>query len=432
MNWDCCDSDFEFRADDNKVCRVRSVLAEFLSPKIARLRNCDASFNSYTFKNTELFNVFENLVSSLRSGRSFRVERSNFVPLLRLSDELENNELRSSLISRTNTERLNLQDAVLILQAGADLGTAFSDRLGDLREFVASHFHELEKDILDDLDLETSQLLLSSPSLKVTDEDSLYDFVHSRASKDLKFASLFEFVYFEYLSVDRIKNFESFARENLLDRLNSSIWTRICSRLVIGTKTEKNPRTVCEMDCDSDEWQHRRTGFVYNPSNPLGGIMAHLAWMAGGNVHDKGIVKVTATRVRAGYEPKSVVDHTPGSEYLSSNEMNAWICFDFKERRVIPKSYVLRSSGYDRGQCHLRSWVIEVSNTGMSDSWTEIDRRTNNDDMNAKFATQNFQISRIPSRGFRFIRLRQIGLNHRGDYFIALTRVEFFGDLYEP
>ena len=42
VNWDCGDADFEFLvAGDDKARRVHSVLAEFLSPKVARLRKCD-------------------------------------------------------------------------------------------------------------------------------------------------------------------------------------------------------------------------------------------------------------------------------------------------------------------------------------------------------------------------------------------------------
>ena len=34
VNWDRGDDEFEFVFGDNKVCRVHSVLAEFLSPKV--------------------------------------------------------------------------------------------------------------------------------------------------------------------------------------------------------------------------------------------------------------------------------------------------------------------------------------------------------------------------------------------------------------
>ena len=55
VNWKRSDSDIEFGFED-KVCRLHSVLAQLLSPKVARLRRSDISFDVYTFKDSELFN----------------------------------------------------------------------------------------------------------------------------------------------------------------------------------------------------------------------------------------------------------------------------------------------------------------------------------------------------------------------------------------
>ena len=106
VNWDRGDADFEFVVGDDRVCRVHSVLAEFLSPKVAYLRKCDPLCYVYTFKDLELFDVFGSLVSSLLSGESLRVEKSNFAALLRLAHELENVELLSSLLGMINTDSL--------------------------------------------------------------------------------------------------------------------------------------------------------------------------------------------------------------------------------------------------------------------------------------------------------------------------------------
>ena len=45
ITWDCDDFDFEVIVGDDKTCRVHSVLAVFLSQRIARLRRCDISFD---------------------------------------------------------------------------------------------------------------------------------------------------------------------------------------------------------------------------------------------------------------------------------------------------------------------------------------------------------------------------------------------------
>ena len=96
---------------------------------------------------------------------ALRVEKSNFAALLCPAQELENAELVFSLLGMINPESLDLELAILLLRLGIDLGTAFCDRFGNLRDIIASLFYELEKEILDDLNLETTQILLSSPSL---------------------------------------------------------------------------------------------------------------------------------------------------------------------------------------------------------------------------------------------------------------------------
>ena len=104
--------------------------------------------------------------------------------------------------------------------------------------------------------------------------------------------------------------------------------------------------------------------FVYRSSKPLRGVIAYLTRECGGNVHDRGIVNVTASSASDYYHPKNAVDLGTNSIYYSNNEMGTWICYDFKERRVIPKSYSVRSCGSGPGGYHLKSWVIEVQTTG--------------------------------------------------------------------
>ena len=424
VNWDCGEDDFKFAFGDNQDCRVHSVLAEFISPKIAKIRKCDPLWNVYTFDNDscELFDVLDYLFSNLRSGHPLHVDNSNFIDLLRLSRELENSELFSSLAAMVKIESLTVEDLILLLQNGIELGTAFSERFGNLRDFVASHFYEIKSDALESLDLETARLLLSSPSLKIKDEDSLYDFIQSRSEKDPSFANLFEFVYFEYLSVDHIKMFATFARENLLENINAGIWTRICGRLLLETKRErkKNSRAVSPPDIEFD----------YNGSKPLKGIIAHLTHECGGNIHDNGVVNVTASSFNdASYHPKNVVDLRKDSYYYSKYEQDTWICLDFKDKSVIPKSYSLRTCNNGPGGCHLKSWVFEASNDGKT--WTTVDRRDNNYDLNDRHVTRNFGVSHGTSERFRFIRLRQTGQNHRGDFCVILTALEVFGVLCE-
>ena len=174
-----------------------------------------------------------------------------------------------------------------------------------------------------------------------------------------------------------------------------------------------------------------REGVMPPPVFPpkLDGIIAHFTRECGGNVHDKGIVNVTASSFDDSHPPKNVLDLV-GPLYFSAKDQNGvWICFDFKERAVIPTSYSVRSEPRPPGLYHLKSWVIEVSNDGSS--WTEIDRRDDNNDLNGPYLTGNFQISRVPSESLRFFRLRQTGETHRGGYYVEISSMEIFGTLFE-
>ena len=89
--------------------------------------------------------------------------------------------------------------------------------------------------------------------------------------------------------------------------------------------------------------------------------------------------------------PRNAVDLDSTGCYYSECQ-DSWICYDFKNWCVIPKSYSMRSyvDGYN-----LKSWIIEVSNDGYS--WKEIDRQENNNYLNDNFALCNFRISEVSS-----------------------------------
>ena len=167
---------------------------------------------------------------------------------------------------------------------------------------------------------------------------------------------------------------------------------------------------------------------LYEKGKPLEGIIAHLTRECGGNVHDKGMVEVTASSVVRGFfgtsRPRNAVELGTNLNFCSLPKKNSWIRYDFKGRRVAPTSYSIRSDDYR----YPKSWVLEVSNDG--ENWEIVDRRENNEDLKENYATCNFTISARPPGSFRFVRLLQTGENHEGNDHLALTSLEVFGTLY--
>jgi hypothetical protein len=177
----------------------------------------------------------------------------------------------------------------------------------------------------------------------------------------------------------------------------------------------------------------------------MDGIMTYLTKKHGGNVHDKGIVTLTSKSVDESLHrlPKKaadllhaqetydtllrhVADVTDNRWFQSKDEPGQWVCWDFRDLRVRPTNYTIRSMG-------LKSWVIEGSVDGKN--WTEIDRQTDNEKFKLACGsfTGTFPVSKTVE--CRFIRLTQIErYKYRlsGQYELELWAIEFFGTLFEP
>jgi hypothetical protein len=106
---------------------------------------------------------------------------------------------------------------------------------------------------------------------------------------------------------------------------------------------------------------------------------------------------------------------------------NNWLCYDFKERRVAPTHYTIRTYGCGPGEGHLKSWLVETSADG--ESWREVAREEDNKQLNGSRFTATFPV--VGGGECRFIRLVNIGRNHFGDDQLWITAWEIFGSLVE-
>ena len=165
--------------------------------------------------------------------------------------------------------------------------------------------------------------------------------------------------------------------------------------------------------------------FRYNEAKPLNGVIAHLTRECGGNVHEKGVVEVTASNFWFCADAKYAVDLGTDPGFFSTNEPNSWIRYDFKGRRVALTSYSIRTGSFQ----FPISWVLEVSNDETVDSWTVVDHRENTGLLIGQYVTRNFELTDPPYAGFRFVRLRQTGKNYKGDDYLVINSLELFGTL---
>jgi uncharacterized coiled-coil protein SlyX len=164
--------------------------------------------------------------------------------------------------------------------------------------------------------------------------------------------------------------------------------------------------------------------FPLKEAKSLEGIISYLTRKHSGNVHDKGIVTITAKSVmshKIEHAVRNAAGLTSDSDFMSKNEPGQWICWDFHKMRVRPTHYTIRTSD-------LKSWVVESSLDG--EAWTEIDWKTDNEDFRALGGnTASFAVSK--SAECRFIRLTQTGKDHDRNDFLRIMAFEVFGTLLE-
>jgi hypothetical protein len=179
------------------------------------------------------------------------------------------------------------------------------------------------------------------------------------------------------------------------------------------------------------------------------GIIAHLTRECGGNVHDRHVVEVTsgsfeketygANPHSGPYDnlPRNAAKNAAGLEtdsyFLSAcrdkkkdtpHTRNNWICYDFKERRVVPTHYAIRTNCFGPGEAHhLKSWLVETSADG--ESWQEVAREEENDQLNGSHFAGTFAVA--GGGECRFIRLVNIGRNHYGTDGLFISAWEIFG-----
>jgi hypothetical protein len=191
--------------------------------------------------------------------------------------------------------------------------------------------------------------ILNHPSHRLKTEDCLFEFVISQIKSNRSFVQVLEFIRFEFLTKSAIDDFIKWSFEHFDElEMTISLWESITKRLS-GTV---NPD--CSNSLRYGNQIRRREGF------PLVGIISKLTRMHGGNVHERGIINVSASSVvstNKSYAAQNAVDLDQQNIFYSPNEPNQWLCFDFKDRRIQLTNYSIAA----HTSYFLRSWVVEGS-----------------------------------------------------------------------
>jgi hypothetical protein len=407
--------DLSLRAGDYSVFCNRFE-ASFLSPRIATTLLNDPTIIEYELEVDSAdcpsfeASCLSGLVS-LSRNESFELTGANFGSVKCVAKLLGNRELSGSLLEfEENREELSCSNVVARLSLARFLEVSGSREI----DYLASHFYEIDRDLLNSLSHEDLVEVVCCEKLQIETEDSLLNFILDLGED---YFDLLGYVRHEYVSISGI---DRLLTSISLSEVDERLWLSLCSRLRLDVQPPSDVQSRTET-----RYRLPSTRFRLDSSRPLEGIISRLTRECGGNVHTCGIVAITATQ-NVYNRCHQVADYDWNDFWYSNNTGNSWIQFDFKNRRVAVTNYTIKSDGY--GNCHLLQWSLDGSNDGQS--WVPLDRR-NTRDLDGNYVVKSYACEQQQSSPgfFRFIRLTQTGVNSANNYYLMLGNLEFSGDV---
>lgn len=441
-NWknicfDKYDKDFTFIVDGKRYQTPRFI-ADILSPKIRNLHYVDESIDEFRI-NTNNMNKSEDHFPDFLKLCTFDkqiLDSSRIHEYSTYFKELGNIgeyfHLEFSTIETLTKEKAisTLIQINSLFENRRENCDTTNEQVKEIISFISSHFYELNEEEIRFLGKDIIEMIISNEELKIKDEDSLLEMILKLYEEDQTYSDLIGQVIFSNLSAESV---EKFVNTFSIYDITSEIWSSICNRLL--RSKEVTEKVILEGRYLKPMMSKKKCKeFNAETGHEFEGMMRYLTNETKGNIHDTGAIEITTNSIKNdninAYHPKNLVDYQNNSHYYSKDEPGVFVCFDFKSRRIQLSSYSIKTQSGGPNACHLKNWVMEVSNDNKS--WDEIDCRSNDSTLNGSNNIGIFKINRQSTGFYRYIRLRQTGVCWFNDYRIYFPFIEFFGKIEEP
>jgi hypothetical protein len=391
-----------------------TFLAEMISPAIARLRLSDPTVIQFVIETPDPLSLFSGVLAMGR-GEPVTIDQSHHSFFLSVFRELGASAMYFSILEYFEGPPTfsNLIDRLRLIDE-------FEGAADDEFSFAAHNFADISPDLFGSLTLAHLYTILSRPSLRLKDEESLCDLIFEHLEFEPRWATLFDFVKFDQLLPPALDAF-SYRLPEIHEFLNPWILRAVGDRLALRVSPPTpNLRAITKGVTRE---------FRFDSKSPLSGIIAQLTLDCGGNVHDHGVVSITASSVEGGnskYAARHLADLNTKEAYRSDNNGRSWVCYEFKDMVVVLNYYTFLTFHNIPGEwsgIQPRSWVVEGSKT--MENWQDLDHRSAATETRGADQMASFPIAKQIE--CRFIRVRSTGNDHGGVGFLELAAIEFFG-----
>lgn len=397
---------------DGRDYFISRFQADLISPIIRNMHFADDSASCFIINTDGQFPSCD--FSSFLSLLSFQTNTydDNTISYFQFLFEKLGNYEESN---RIDNQELSVNNVVSRINRKWQLSKS-SDSIQNYLDFAASHFSEIPKEYLKQLDPDLLDLILKHSHLKIDDEDTLLRFLVELYNDNEKLSFLFENVDFSKVSRDEFITFTNIYNFN---NFTTTTWKSIIKRAIDAEKPSEQI-LVCG----------------YQEGQELNGVFNSLTNKYGLNICTKGIINIRASscQIMNGRNHRScnIVDFTDLSNesmWSPNGEQGATLTFDFKDKEICLTHYTFHTPSV-RTLDYPRSWIIEMSNDNVL--WKLVDRRNNEESLNGFDRCCCFACNSPSNNFYRYVRIRSIGpcWNVRRErYYFDLSAVEFFGTL---
>ena len=256
-------------------------------------------------------------------------------------------------------------------------------------------------------------------------EDQLLNFINDLYLNDVKYSIFYESVLFKNVTSNSMIEFISIFD---LNDISNQIWQQISSRLIEEIE-KKTKSEITERYKTSNCVKEKSSGKLFTPTNneSFSGIIDYLKKQSNYQIKNEIDFTCSSCCNPNSYQPINVTMFNNKNKYFLSNDsQNSWICFCFKNHRVIPSHYTIRTFGLDSNS-HPKSWTIEGSND--KNSWENLDIQNESPYLQKGWVTHTFNINESSSNSYEFIRMRLTGKTTCNDYRLLIDSFEIYGTL---
>lgn len=435
-----------------KDFHMNSMCAEFLSPLVSHLHHSDPTIDSIHLQlppNISKLNYIsddlKHIIIDLSNGSQVAINETQSEKIRYLSILLCNEELYSKmreLYPKENGEeqiQFYLDEIKMIDQLSKQNGSMQID-VNYLINMISSHLYCIGKEEIKNLPITTIQKILLCDQIAIESEDWLFDLINEIFSQNDECENLSLIEMYELIEVENLSEskFEEMLMRINPNEISSALWRNICKRLIRTDTKEDTPKTRYHKALKKEESTAKPVLTVLfdgKKENELNGIIRKLTQKCNGNVHDKGVVEVTASSDygdgnSSSCKPKFAVDlDNKETRFVSKKKENSWLVYDFKEQKVQPTHYSITSRPMGKGDWHPMNWVIEGSNDNKE--WKTLDSRQNISVLNGCNVTHTLQIQEKLGNNeyYRYLKIRQTGVNAAGSFYFGFSALEYFGTM---